>query len=115
MTTIEVELQAVEAPDPDSEVKEKEKYKKKNTSLPDSKTNHSIPSSKIFLVILIYFLDVSVYLSEKLDTRNFINGFSFIWMKWTEKPHIQVKGWGWLFKVFLWCLRWVELKTDVGT
>ena len=53
MTTIEVELLAVEAPDPDSEVKEKEKYKKKNTSLPDSKTNHSIPSSKIFIDLFI--------------------------------------------------------------
>lgn len=73
MTTIEVDLLAVEAHDPDSEVKEK--YKKKNTSLPDSKTNHSIPSSKIFIDLFIYFLDVSVYLSEKLDTRNFINGF----------------------------------------
>ena len=64
-----------------------------------------IPKSNIFIHRIIYFLDASVYLSEKLDKRGFMDGFSFIWMIWTQKPQIQVEGWGWLFKVFLWCLR----------
>ena len=98
-------MELVAATEPDREVKVKETTReilgnrlvdKVVTSLPDSKTN---PSK-----------DVSVYLSKKLDNKNFNDGFSFIWMIWTEKPHIQVKGWSWLFKVFLWCLRSVELS-----
>ena len=49
-----------------------------------------IPKSNIFIHRIIYFLDVSVYLSEKLDKRGFMDGFSFIWMIWTQKPQIQV-------------------------
>ena len=97
-----------------SGVKEKERTEKeleyrhhegRDTSLPDSKT---YLQNLILLIIILkinFVQDVSVYLSEKLDNRNFSDGFSFIWIKWTQKPNIQVKGWGWLFKMFLWCLR----------
>ena len=55
--------------------------------------------------ILIYLKDPALHLAEELDIKDFSGGFSFIWNQWTSKPYVKVEGWGWLFKLFLWCLR----------
>ena len=51
-------------------------------------------------------LDPVIYLSKQLDEKSFSDGASFIWRQWTSRPHIQVSGFGWIFKLFLWCLRY---------
>ena len=60
------------------------------------------------MFILIYLKDPALHLAEKLDEKDFSEGFSFIWNQWTSKPYVKVEGLGWLFKLFLWCLRYIS-------
>ena len=45
-------------------------------------------------------------LSQQLDRKGFCEGFAYIWGQWTSRPYIKVNGFGWIFKLVLWCLRY---------
>ena len=49
--------------------------------------------------------NVALFLSRQLDSKEFVEAFSYIWGQWTSRPHIGVTGFGWIFKLVLWCLR----------
>ena len=49
--------------------------------------------------------DDGLFLSNKLDKEGFCEGFDFILGQWTGKPYIRVNGFGWIFKLVIWCLR----------
>ena len=44
-------------------------------------------------------------LSQQLDETGLWEGFVYIWGQWTSRPYIGVNGFGWMFKLVLWCLR----------
>ena len=46
-----------------------------------------------------------LFLSDKLDKKGFCEGFAYIWGQWTTRSDIGLSGFGWIFKLFLWCLR----------
>ena len=49
--------------------------------------------------------NAGLFLSDKLDKEGFCEGFDFILGQWTGRPYIGVNGYGWMFKLVLWCLR----------
>ena len=51
------------------------------------------------------FKDVPLFLSEELDRKGLFEEFVFILREWTSTPYIKLEGLGWLFKLFLWCVR----------
>ena len=49
--------------------------------------------------------NVVLLLSQHLDGKGLWEGFAYIWRQWTNRPYIRVNGFGWMFKLGLWCLR----------
>ena len=54
--------------------------------------------------------NVELFLSQQLDRKGFFEGFVFIWGQYISRPYIQVNGFGWIFKLVLWCLRYKTLQ-----
>ena len=44
-------------------------------------------------------------LSNKLDKKGFCEGFDYILGQWTGRSDFGLNGYGWIFKLVLWCLR----------
>ena len=49
--------------------------------------------------------NVRLFLHEQLRSLTFFESFAYIWEQWTSRPHVKVEGYGWIFKLLLWCLR----------
>ena len=49
--------------------------------------------------------NVALLLGHQLNGKGFFEGFAYIWGLWTSRPYIGVNGYGWMFKLVLWCLR----------
>ena len=65
-----------------------------------------VDNSKSIIILKDFnFKDVPLFLSEELDRKGLFEGFVFILREWTSTPYIKLEGLGWLFKLFLWCVR----------
>ena len=43
--------------------------------------------------------------SNKLDKEGFCERFDYILVQWTGRSDFGLNGYGWIFKLVLWCLR----------
>ena len=50
--------------------------------------------------------NIVLLLSQQLDGKGLWEGFAYIWGQWTSRPYNKVNGYGWMFKLVLWCLRY---------
>ena len=51
--------------------------------------------------------NVGIILSKQLDEGGFREGSVFIWGQWTSRSDIKLEGFGWIFKLVFWCLRYL--------
>ena len=50
--------------------------------------------------------NVGLFLSKTLDKKVFCEGFVYVRGQWTSRSDIGVNGYGWIFKLVLWCFRY---------
>jgi len=58
--------------------------------------------------------NVPNFLEDQFEDKSFFESFSFLWKQWTSRPHIEVEGLGWTFKLLLWCLSVLDISTDLS-
>ena len=54
--------------------------------------------------------NAGLFLSKKLDGEGFCEGFAYILRQWTSRSDIGLSGYGWIFKLALWCLRYKTVQ-----
>ena len=50
--------------------------------------------------------DARGFLTSELDGKSYKESLRYVWNSWTQKPRLEVKGYGWIFHLLLKLIRW---------
>ena len=66
---------------------------------------------KMDILLFICRLSLAVegavgFLTSELDGKSYGESLQYVWKNWTHKPHVEVRGYTWIFDLILKLIRW---------